>query len=59
MEGRQSQLADLRHCLVSLPLADERCSLMVERVEGLTEGLMEQQTWRGTHTHTHYRNINV
>ena len=56
LDSRKEQLEGLRDSLVSLPLADERCSLMTERVEGLSEGLMEQQTWRGLHT-TYYHSI--
>lgn len=46
LELQAEQLAEFQRSMVSLPLADERCSLMIEKVELLTETLLEDQTWK-------------
>jgi hypothetical protein len=46
LEGQARQVAELSRKMASLPLADECCSLMTERVESLTEGLLEDHTWK-------------
>ena len=46
LDAQADQLVVLRREMASLSLADERCSLMTERLQAFTEALLEDQTWR-------------
>ena len=46
LDSKSEELGALQRGMADLSLADERCSLMEERLEDLTEGLLEDQTWR-------------
>ena len=46
LDVQADQLVALHREMTSLSLADERCSLMTRKVQGLTETLLEDQLWR-------------
>lgn len=46
LDSQAGKLEQLRCEMVALSLADERCSLMAERLEVFTDMLLEDQTWR-------------